>query len=377
MSMKDINIAQMIQTKRKEGCLTQDDIAAHIGVSKASVSKWETGQSYPDITILPLLASFFNISIDELMGYRPQMSREEIRKLYGRLAEDFALKPFSAVYDECREIIRKYYSCFPLLLQMSILLVNHSMLTGSVKQTQEVLEEAKTLAVRVRTGSGDGELIKQAENIEALCLLSLNRPEEVVQMMNMSDMPVMAPEVLLATAYQMTGREKEAKTVCQAGIYQYMLALVNFLITYQGLCADERFAFEETARRMAALEESFQLLELHPAILLSYYLSTAQGYMTLGDADRAYEYLERYTKLAIHTDWPLKLHGDAYFNLLDGWLEHVLILGKEMPRDERVVRKSLVEALSQNPAFAALAKEERFQKMSEQLMEMNETGEQI
>ncbi|WP_419762087.1 helix-turn-helix domain-containing protein, partial [Bacillus mobilis] len=37
------------------------------GITKASVSKWETGQSYPDITFLPLLASYFNISIDELI----------------------------------------------------------------------------------------------------------------------------------------------------------------------------------------------------------------------------------------------------------------------------------------------------------------------
>ena len=64
--MKEINIAKVIQKKRKERHLTQDDIAAYIGVSKASVSKWETAQSYPDITFLPQLAALVNISIDEL-----------------------------------------------------------------------------------------------------------------------------------------------------------------------------------------------------------------------------------------------------------------------------------------------------------------------
>lgn len=52
-----------------------------MGVSKAAVSKWETGLSYPDITLLPVLAAYFNISIDELMGYEPQMGKEDIRKL--------------------------------------------------------------------------------------------------------------------------------------------------------------------------------------------------------------------------------------------------------------------------------------------------------
>lgn len=77
--MKEINIARVIINKRREKGLTQNDLASYIGVSKASVSKWETGQSYPDITFLPQLSAFFNISIDELMGYEPQMSKETPR----------------------------------------------------------------------------------------------------------------------------------------------------------------------------------------------------------------------------------------------------------------------------------------------------------
>lgn len=372
--MKEIHIAQMIQTKRKERRLTQDDIAEYIGVSKASVSKWETGQSYPDITFLPELAAFFNISIDELMGYQPQMSRDEIRRLYGHLAENFASKPFDEVHEECGKYIRKYYSCFPLLLQMSSLLVNHSMLAGSAEQTQKVLEEARELAVRVRSESDDGELVKQAENIEALCLLSLGRPEEVLAAMGMSDMIVTPRETLLSTAYRMSGRGKEAKAVCQVGIYQYMLVLVTLLSTYQELCVGEQDVFEETGRRIAALENAFRLKELHPAILLRHYLSVAQGYMAFGNTDSAYEYLEQYAELVLHIDWPLKLHGDAWFDMVDDWLENMLVLGKEMPRDEKLVSKSLVEALSGNPAFAALAGEARFQEIIRRMTGREQTG---
>jgi transcriptional regulator with XRE-family HTH domain len=42
--MKDINISTILAEKRREKGETQDQIAAYIGVSKASVSKWETGQ---------------------------------------------------------------------------------------------------------------------------------------------------------------------------------------------------------------------------------------------------------------------------------------------------------------------------------------------
>ena len=73
--MADINIARTIVTKRREKGMTQEELAEFMGVSKASVSKWETGQSFPDIALLPKLASFFNISIDELMDFRPEMTQ--------------------------------------------------------------------------------------------------------------------------------------------------------------------------------------------------------------------------------------------------------------------------------------------------------------
>jgi transcriptional regulator with XRE-family HTH domain len=43
--MKEINIAKTIVSKRREKGITQDELAEYIGVSKASVSKWETGGS--------------------------------------------------------------------------------------------------------------------------------------------------------------------------------------------------------------------------------------------------------------------------------------------------------------------------------------------
>ena len=63
--MYKLKISKVILQKRKEKNITQEELAKYMEVTKASVSKWETGQSYPDILLLPKLATFFNISIDE------------------------------------------------------------------------------------------------------------------------------------------------------------------------------------------------------------------------------------------------------------------------------------------------------------------------
>lgn len=61
--MKEINLGRvLIENRRKRG-ITQEELAEYIGVSKAAVSKWEIGMTYPDISLLPRLASYFNISI--------------------------------------------------------------------------------------------------------------------------------------------------------------------------------------------------------------------------------------------------------------------------------------------------------------------------
>ena len=57
-----------IMRLRKEHDLTQEQLANGLGITYQAVSKWETGVSRPDISMLPLLADVFEVSIDELFG---------------------------------------------------------------------------------------------------------------------------------------------------------------------------------------------------------------------------------------------------------------------------------------------------------------------
>lgn len=364
--MKEINIAKVLVTKRKEKGITQDELANYIGVSKASVSKWETEQSYPDVTFLPQLAAYFNISIDELIDYQPQMTKEDIRKLYRRLSDDFTSKPFDSVMDDCRKTIKKYYSCFPLLLQMGTLMVNHIELLKDTQKAASLAAEAKVLFIRVKEECDDVSITRMALFMEALCSLITGDPDSVLELLDGSVAPALPPESLLASAYQMTGRAEEAKSVLQVGMFQNIVVLFNFFTAYLTLCADVPSEFDEVLRRSLVVAETFDMRHLHPGVLVGLYISAAQGFMVQNNYDKAIEMLQKYTEIVISDIYPMCLHGDAFFDRLDGWLDQ-LDLGTDLPRDEKTIRKSMYDVIVNNPVFSVLSDEQRFQSITEKL----------
>ena len=56
-----------ISENRKKKSISQEQLAEHLGVSSQAVSKWENDISCPDITFLPQLADYFNMTVDELL----------------------------------------------------------------------------------------------------------------------------------------------------------------------------------------------------------------------------------------------------------------------------------------------------------------------
>ena len=63
---------QIIAFHRKRLGLTQEALAQKLGVTNQAVSKWESGQSCPDIALLPALADLFGITLDELFSREPK-----------------------------------------------------------------------------------------------------------------------------------------------------------------------------------------------------------------------------------------------------------------------------------------------------------------
>ena len=76
----EIAIGDKIKSFRKKREITQEQLAQYLNISFQSVSKWECGDAYPDVTMLPKIALFFGVTTDELLCIDKLKEQEEVEE---------------------------------------------------------------------------------------------------------------------------------------------------------------------------------------------------------------------------------------------------------------------------------------------------------
>ena len=89
-------IGECIAKLRKERGMTQENLAEAMGVSPQTISKWENQTTYPDVTLLPVLADFFGVTVDALYGR--DTSAKSIR---AEDAVDIAMEQIRRIFVGC------------------------------------------------------------------------------------------------------------------------------------------------------------------------------------------------------------------------------------------------------------------------------------
>lgn len=104
-----IYFGENLKKLRKSKELTQEALADFLGMSFQAISKWERGDTYPDITMLPVISSFFNVSVDSLLGIdmiEKEKRINEYSKEYSRLLTENKI-------GEAREMLKIAIAEFP------------------------------------------------------------------------------------------------------------------------------------------------------------------------------------------------------------------------------------------------------------------------
>lgn len=132
-----IYLAENLKKYRIMKNLTQEDIAECLSITPQSVSKWERGESYPDITLLPALANIFETSIDLLIGM-DTIREEETRYNIHKNATEHQR---NGDYDSAEKIYRDALLIYPRKPEMMLGLASTLALKGDTKEAIELVEK--------------------------------------------------------------------------------------------------------------------------------------------------------------------------------------------------------------------------------------------
>ena len=362
--MAMVNIAENLLHLRRDKGITQDVLAEFLGVSKASISKWENGVSLPDIMQLPRIASFYGISIDELMGYKAQLLEEEIKQHYELFAKEFAEKTFEEVFRHVREFIHQYYSCYPALMKMAVLLLNHYML--AVPEMQKiVLEEIIQICIRIQEKSSEVNLCSEAALMQSAAELFAGRPEKTIEKLQNQKRTLgieFSGEMLLMQAYLMTGQEDEALEWNQAVMFLHLLSLIQSSTSYLNSNLSDREVGYQVIERTEQTAITYELHKLHPNTWLQFQHAKAVFQAVHGERQEALKSLRIYVEEGIDfVKNGLFLHGDAYFDRVEQYIQKTNP-SYVIPRNQSLILASIGQSL-EHPAFDILRKLPEFQEL--------------
>lgn len=127
-----IYLSENIKKLRLEKGITQETLAEFLGVTFQSVSRWERGDGYPDITMLPLIASFFNVSVDDLLGVDKVKNEQKVNG-YIELYDTMKLKDISFVFDEFKKAVKEFPDDFRILVRYMQLLQDEKIFSHPCK----------------------------------------------------------------------------------------------------------------------------------------------------------------------------------------------------------------------------------------------------
>ncbi len=181
-----MNLGNRIRELRKKNGVTQEQLANALGLSPQAVSKWEMNVGYPDISLLPSIAAYFRVSMDELFAYDVN---EIDRKIEEILAE--ASPYFWDDLDKAEAIYQKGIAAYPSSDELKAKLLDLYECHMRSYNRMELQDRALAIGGRLISESGDSFVVNEAKANMASIYMMNDRYDDAKALIE--SMPVIWP----------------------------------------------------------------------------------------------------------------------------------------------------------------------------------------
>lgn len=253
--MDKLEIGKVIYRLRKDNKKTQEELAEFLSVSTAAVSKWENETTYPDITLLPKIALYFDISMDELFNYNKDLSNDEVMKIAKECELKFSKLEWGEWVEYCRGYLKKYPNNYLLKFRIAYLFVKYFYTTGSEEIAEEMIKESLALNEEVASKAKDNTLVEAALFQLGAYYPMIGEEEKAIEALKKIHKPQCNPDSVIANIYIQQEKNEEAIKLLQKNLWQ---TIQEFNI----LCLSLSSAYTTNNKEDFYKGEKYQLLSL-------------------------------------------------------------------------------------------------------------------
>lgn len=272
---------KIAECRRKQG-LTQEQLAAQLGISAGAISKWENGNTTPDISLLAPLARVLHITLDELFDFHEKLSSEEVAKIKAEVRTCMLQEGFAKGEHLLNHYLKEYPSSLALKLCAGTLLFMHAPLAENADEN--FVNERYRIAVDLFQSvidSNEVELMNSALFSKAHCLLQLKEYEECEMLLKTLNAQSIDAAAITLSLYEEQERYEDAKLSCRRLLFQELPKCCAYLSILARLSAKEEKLY--LLNTLSQLEELFQFNQGNSQLALCHYaldenLDTAAHY---------------------------------------------------------------------------------------------------
>lgn len=173
-----MTLSQRLRTLRRQNDYTQEQLAEYLGISSQAVSRWETGATSPDISMLPMLGECFGVTVDELLGVNETEKRHEINRIVAETSAEIDQNRYHEPIRILREALKRYPNNDRLLVTLMYALYAAS---EDEDFCREHDGEIVSIACRIREYSRDEDCRNEARRLLFRHYCDTNRRAEAMQ----------------------------------------------------------------------------------------------------------------------------------------------------------------------------------------------------
>jgi transcriptional regulator with XRE-family HTH domain len=349
----ELSIGKVISELRKKSGITQEQLAEAVGVSVPAVSKWETGNSYPDITLLMPIARYLGVTVDDLFHYQSDISKEREEEIIRECTLSFENNGFETGFERCNDYLNEYPNNFRLKYEFAGLLPWYAAKSGADEEAIRKADERAAHLLQEATQSKDDKIRNTARYLLACTYIQMNQSKKAKEALDQLPQSGFDPDYLLPVIYLQQKEFLKAAKINQSNLLLSINKAVGALYGLAHIAVKEG-RWEDALRFADVQRKLIEAVNLQEYMQSSNCVLYLQIYSGKKDIENTLTYLKKFLSVFPYDVNRLHLSDNFLFSLAEQKKPSVAL---------NFTKDTVLRSLEKDKSYDFIRNDARFQRL--------------